>query len=528
MDSSDGRIISAKLIETPATAPVFVRPMDAHLDGRAASIYEQRSDGGRYHSESLLAEVANSVMGYSTAPERRVQLPGGYDQCRFRIIIEYLETRMNNTEKVSYIVGYTDHDERLERGGGSISFDKSMRVYFNTISSLTRSRSGRGGRTKYKVNDRSHVLTPPDLDRDDLGRRGRRVDRWESDDAHMLIPSVIAGHMNNDNLGEIVGMNVKRSQVDDTRSSIKIIGSKRTSSANSIPSVYMSKVLAGYDSAKRNRVDREASNLRVLGDVMDAVQDDVLSNSAFFHDIIVNSEYNEDGYITWGQLCRLYPELDDDRVTECSPLGDHYRHRPGVDNVEHWDNTDMESIIANILVSSIPPMMSELLFEEIELSITNDTADGEISIAVDMYHSLFEKIDLRNNLDTLIYRIKHYLLAGQPWTLPMFHITATLSTRYESVVDVEYDDDEARIYRFASYADALATPLLSLDGGRIDNISNSLESLMEVIDTKYEESAREELRGDDRDDRSDRGRGRRSSGRGVSGLILPDDKHSRI
>ena len=527
-------VIGAFMIETPATAPVFARSINARLTGRVEEIYRETSDGGRKNSESLMASIANSVLGYSTEPERRISMPGGFDQSRFRVVIEYRESAMNRTEKISYIVGYTDHDD-MERDGGSVHFDKRMKVYFNNVALVTRSTGTRTGAQAYRVDNRSQILTAPDVGEKDIldeviasRRRKDRSSSYSPMDGHLLIPSIVIGRMGNAHIPDLVGMpNIRRSDIEDSRSSLRTLGAKRTNGMNAVPAHYLSRVLEGHSQVRRGNQasdnDGPRANTKRIADLQREVEDDTLSNSGFFHTLMVDTHFPEDGYVTWGELIKLFPELDDDRIVTALPLAKRYKDRPSVDNVSHWDSTDMETIIANILVSSITPMLSELLFDEVDISITNDTRDGKVSVVIEHYYSMFGDLDLIAQAETLEFRIRRWVLDGQPWMDCPIDIHGTLSTNYECALNIEYDGGRPESYRFASYADARGSALISIDEGKIDAISDSLGTLMGIIDEKYEESTESRLiipRMSDRDFvDSDRTRSRnRDRGRD---LILP-------
>lgn len=537
MSNDRVEVIRAFMIETPATAPIFARSVDAHLDSRVENIYREKSDDGRMNSESLIAGIANSVLGFTTAPERRVQMPGSYDQSRFRVVIEYRETSMGRTEKISYIVGYTDHDETT-RTGDRIQFSRRMRVFFNNVSSVTRQLGDRTGAQKYRVNNRSQILTTPGVDEDDImderiarQRRSDRGSRYKPVDGHLLIPSIVIGRMSTEHIPELVGMpNIRREDIEDQRSSLRTIGARRTNSMNAVPAHYLSKVLAGHSDVRRGnqRTDNDGkhSPIKRIADLQREVEDDTLSNSAFFHTLVVKTNYVDDGFVEWGELTDLFPELDDDRVCQASPLAKRYRDRPGVNQVEHWDSLDTETIIANTLVSTITPMLTELLFDEIDFTITNDTRDGNVSVVLHDYMSMFDSMELSEHRDTLEYRIKRWVLDGQPWLQCTINITGTLSTMYECALVVEYDGGRPTPYRFATYADALSSSLVSIDDSKIDAISDSLTSLMKIIDEKYEVKNDSQLmlpreRDNDRDDRSRSERDGRGRDRGIE-LVLPD------
>lgn len=474
------------MIETPATAKIPARPIRCHQTGdfdRAVNDYANRTNDGKMHSESLLSPIANSVIQLDSTPERIVDLPGGHDESRFVVLIEAVENSGTRTERVTYISGYTDHFDYVNAPGDVTDVAKDMQIYFNGTVSATRT-ARRGGGAKISLTDTSQILTSPVRDLDDLRtRRGRK------DELQLLTPSSVTHLLSQqavaDNFGTDYG------NVRDTRTSLGVMTVMRSRRDNNCPSTYMSRILGGYDQSRLASKD-DVVNLKTFGEMQAMVSDSPVQNSVFFRRLIEDGDFVEDGYVTWRSLTTLFPEIRRNKLLDVILL-DKKERVVNWRDCENMSSEMPEALIANMIVASLPPMFMDLMFDEVDITITNDTDDGKTEVTIHGYYSFFEGIDFIQNLDTLEHRIKFWVIEGQWFTNTLYHITGVISARGISNLEVSYDDEDSIPYTYASFADASASSMLSSKEDALKDIAGSLGRLIEVIDERFDRHKHEEL-----------------------------------
>lgn len=482
------RIVSMHMLETPATAPIYTKRMKSNVGNRTLRMYEDLTSGGRIHSESLLAGVANSSLYYSAEGSKQINMPGGYDQSRFRIVIEFIESSMGSGENVSYITGYTDHFDYVDKGG-KIDFDRDMRIYFNEIRTIVvRKTNNFRNRSETTVRDSSRILSRFDDD-----RKGRS---YTGADTHLLTPGVVTQVMQADDLHKTLGALADDIEINDTRTSLMMNNNHRSRTSDRIPTHYLTRVLDGYSRSRMSDLRGENDSIRTLANAVKKSGDSSLANSKFFDTLLAETDYDYDGYVTWGAFSRVFDEINSrDCDVEIHTLGrDRIRKSISNENVARWDDASLECMIANIVVSGIPPMMPDLRFESIDFTVHNDTDDGTVMVTIDNYGTLFDDLDMTKEIEQLEYRIEEFLFQGCEFVdNVLFHVQGQISQNDDSIVYVSVEDDEDRVYKFPNWADALATPLLTETQADVMDLADDLKKLISVIDENIEQTRESQL-----------------------------------
>ena len=488
------RIVTMKMLETPATAPIYTKRMKSNVGSRTLRMYEDLTSGGRIHSESLLSGVANSSLYYSAEGSKQINMPGGYDQSRFRIIIEFVESAMGSGENVSYITGYTDHFDYVERGS-NVDFDADMRIYFNEIRTIAVRRTNNfRDRAEMTVRDSSRILSRIDDDRHSRSRS------YTGSDTHLLTPGVVTQVMQADDLHKTLGVRADEIEINDTRTSLMMNNNHRSRTSDRIPTHYLTRILDGYSRSRMSDLRGENDSIRTLANAVKKSGDSSLANSKFFDTLLAETDYDFDGYVTWRDFKRTFDEINSrDCDVEIHTLGrDRIRRSISNENVARWDDASLECAIANIVVSGIPPMMPDLKFESVDFTVHNDTDDGSVMVTIDNYGPLFDNLDMTKEVEQLEYRIEEFLFQGCDFVdNVMFHVQGQISQNDDSIVYVSVDDDEDRVYKFPNWADALATPLLTETQADVMDLADDLKKLISVIDENIESSRESKLILDD-------------------------------
>ncbi len=479
-------LLGMKMLETPATAPTFRRKMQSNITDRTIRMYEDASRGGKIHSESLLASVANSALHYSNDCEA-VYLPGGFGETRYRVAIEFLETQMGSTENISYITGYTDHMD-CSNGNGGLDFPAEMRFYFNEIRSVaTRRGNNLRGATTRSVKDTSQIFSRID--------DGRTSNAYQQPDTHLMTPAVVTQTMQANVLHQTLGLQQHEIEINDSRTSMMMHNNYRSQGSNRVRSTYLTRVLDGYSRARLGDIGKQRQEIGILADAIHHSGDASIANSRFFEILLADTDYDFNGYVTWRELKRCFPEiLGRDCDVSVHPMSqDRLQRSFGLDNITPWNDNSLETMISNITVAGIPAMMPDLLLEEITFSANNDTEDGSIFVLIDNYATMYDDLNRDKELETLENRIRYHLYSGCDFVdNVMFHVQGTISTQYECTLAVSVDDEEDQVYRYPSFAAALDTSLVSTSQEDVYHIADDMRKLLEVTDSTadsmYEES----------------------------------------
>lgn len=474
------RVLNVTMLETPATAPIYRRKLQSNITDRTVRMYEDATRGGQINSPTLLATAANSALYYSSDAEA-VQMPGGYGESRYRVVIEFLETQMGSTENISYITGYTDHMDSVHVGD-RFDFAPDMRFFFNEIrTTSTRRANNIRNATQRVIRDNSQIFSRIDAD---------NVGSFRSSDTHLLTPGVVTQVMQAEKLHESLGLQQHEIEINDTRTSLMMQNNYRSQASDRVRSDYMYRVMNGYSKSRYQDVQGQQQDVRILANAVHHSGDASLVSSRFFEAMFADTDYDFNGYVTWRELTRTFPELlgRDCDVTVHGMSQQRIQSSYGLDNCTPWYDNSLETTISNIIVSGIPTMLPDLLLEEVTFTIHNDTTDGGLYVAIENFATVFDDLDRRNEIKSLEYRIEHHLFAGCDFlSNVLFHAHGTVSMPFECVAAVSVDDQEAQVYRYPNWGSALGTSLVSNSQEDVYHLADDFRKLMGVVDESVED-----------------------------------------
>lgn len=362
-------------------------------------------------------------------------------------------------------------------------FPHDMRFYFNEIrSSSSRQADNLHGGAIHRVRDTSQIFSRIDSN--------IAPGSFRTPDTHLLTPGVITQVMQANTLHESLGLEQHEIEINDTRTSLMMQNNYRSRANNRVRSDYMSLVMGGYASSRHQDIQGSETSMRVLANAVHHSGDASLISSRFFEQIMADTDYDFNGYITWRELCRVFPEvMSNDCEVAVHPLS-HQRivDTPHLDNCTPWYDNSLETTISNIIVSGIPTMLPDLLLEEVQFTVHNDTVDGGLYVSIDNYATMYHDLDRREAITQLEYRIEQHLFAGCDFVnAVMFHAQGTISLPYECITAVSVDDAEAQRYRYANWSSALGTSLVSNNQEDVYNLADDFRKLMDVVDNSVDD-----------------------------------------
>ena len=500
----DCEIIEAHFFEVPpskvfATRPITSSCRESNLDVMIRR-YRDDTDNGRLNSATTVASIANSLFEPSGSPEREVELPGGTRRSRMVVMLVVKEYGTHSVDKIQYIAGFSDIYQLDELSDADGNIGDRVQFYFNSVIVARTSRSGESRRQSTKVQSSSQIVGQPDgrnyrdLRRDDRPRQ--RMRNGESQE-FLLSPRSVANVMSEEAIRKSIGGSSRSSEHRND-----LDGTKRINYADRLSSSYLGRILDGYGQASRNRrysnEDQFARrDINFASEFMTKLKDKTAVELSFFQEIMTDSEFDIQGYIEYGDLRRIFPEIEDDRVGRVHLIDRDDEFDP--DFGEGWVNSRQETIIANQIVSSLPPLMIDLMITEASFIITNEESDDG---GIEMYYnrdtgavkSLFSGTLKTEAMDVLRDRVLCQVMPGMGFTNADFFINATVSLTRESQVNVAFDGGSIREYPFPSFADAMASPLVTVDPELIEEIASDIGRFTGAID---------EFLGDDTDIESD-------------------------
>ena len=464
------RIVKSMMVESGTYNQEFTRPYIGSTDSDVVALYTEQTNQGRQVDRNTLAGIAGRIIAPSAVPDAQVSVSNGWATRRIIFMIEIIEL---NTRLTTVIMGYADKVD-LSIGG---LVDPNLRLTINSSITLNtvEYETPTGPQVRKRVVENSHLLgiqTMNSLHAIDpsYNQDGQRV--------YMQRPTDIAnnlslGHMN----AGIIG---------DGRTQIVPNKQTRSRRANNSAPVYLSEVINGIvQTAQAPELEGPHVSAQEVYSQAGAVmgESNVHSDPTLRY-ISNNSNLRNEGNVTWGNMCHIFPDLD--RVTEyykhsdtVQPLSGHFESTHG--SFEYWDRVSWEALMATTVFHTLPSIISQSMLVGITGTMTNVTAEGIPMVNITNAHSFIDGFDRTLAVQQVEHRILTELFPGlslgnQRTVFVAFNINLIR----DGWVSIAIDGKPPIEYSSPCFADGLLLPTLATNENSLSSLAGHINTLVMV------------------------------------------------
>lgn len=522
-------LIKLTMLQMNGMLDQYTQPHSMDLRKHVIDDIARVTDNGSNINAFRLAKHATGLLVPDTTKRRnvRVHAPNGWETDRLAFSMVVAINNRSRTKTYLYIVGTTDMDG--SSGTDSrIRFDSKMRLYFNNVTKIHMNESSLKGNSVWVPRIQAHdqILNRDSLmgfDGRNVGFRERPVSLRPTDLFRRRTGAVsFAKSVNDDNVNNMCG--AFTSQL------------KASSRINNSTSYYMHRNLSSYI-ASASEPERahyhDDGNVDTLDLAHNRVEETDLEIDPYFEELKDQTRILDDGYITYGELLKLNPDYDWDKLA----FG---RRKSGrrldLSNQAGWKGTDNETLAARIICQSLPGIMINSMYSELEdMVLKSHVRPGQNHVEVAMIWPYVDGISVKANFpyfegacnDVLI----HEATCGG-----RFEIEARINANIDTLIKIHIrvDGGPEAYFEFPACMDAGQAPTMETDHRSFDALAKGVVGLAAelsarrlrddpntasepVILTSSErrrDGERSERRSDQRDGRSrdsDRDRDRRPS-----------------
>lgn len=351
------RVNKLILVETPGYNNMVTRPYEATMDGYAINQAKEVMQYGRYTDVGHIGKVATSLIRPSGSEMEASTITEGWGSSRLRFLLEIdLFSEVGPTTR-KIIQGYTSH---VGVNFFTKTIDHQMHLYFNNVITLRRSvyYTPHGEQERWSIAEADQIL----MGTADFNFNG------SSTVTKTLRPEDIFVSASHSGAG---------GDVLDMTTGFYASPIKRNNRKNNIPSNYLSSVMKGYQSAFSNNGfsdNLETSN--AFDTAAGYLVENSVSSDQFFSRLLMNtSSFNEGGFVTYGELLSLSPEIDSNAIIV--PLRNvmedpNQQFNPIHGGGEHWQGSNNETLWASILLQALPGLMMDSFITRIAFRATNE------------------------------------------------------------------------------------------------------------------------------------------------------------
>lgn len=485
-------------VQTGTYQAQHLRPFKSNTSQNVVNQLREATNDGLNLGVSAVQEISADVITPQGMVEGEVMIPEGFTSRRFRIMARVFEEhpflKGSSTQRVFF--GYSDH---CEVGLQSGIIDPNMRIYFNSETIIAEHiiNTPHGPQTQAKIIGSNQIISPVNMVGGDNGMFAKPSSFLirPEDNFNLMQTKAVAK-----NLQETGLVDVHIDSSYDHRTMVGEGGSfKYSMRKDTSPVRYLSSSLSAYQHARKEYnssmhdtddilFNRGTDSTEVLfGEAAANCRNSSITSNTFLGILRDHTGFMERGYVTWGELTGLFPELLN---SQCARFamddGQSIRKVSHADHSRSWNGADYTSIGASLLAQAVPSIMMDTFFRQVSFAVTNGNGPNEyiFEIHPGATASIIKGIDMRPYVMELERRIKvdvlHNITRGNQ--LP-FKISMISDLAGESIIDISIGADPVERFVAPTFADSLFSPIITRNHGLSGEIANDITWLVkQVID----------------------------------------------
>jgi hypothetical protein len=445
-----------------------LRPFGITVNAATLSKLETVTRGGTNLGISAMQQVANDIIAPQAMPEGAVSIANGWASRRFRFLLKAQESHQlfggMTTQRIFF--GTTDHCD------ASVNFlPDDMRIYFNSETVVTETlRPGPNGPTKeVMVTGSNQIVSPIEY------QHNQNTNLYTNPTAHLVRPE------------DMFSIGQSQAVVDTLNRTGALPGG--------VDVILDSRTMVGQGGAYKYSARRDTSPTRYLADAMGAMQHAVMESqmnnfdgvptskdhlyqeaqshatnqdihsNTFFAALKDHCGFMEKGYVTFGELRRLFPELNRyGDVTHFSLAGTGVRQVNLAEQSNHWNGADNTTIAASLLAQVIPAAMMDNYIRNVSFAATNGNAPGQFAIEIHekATRSVIDGINMIPYLNAFLHRLRVDVLGviSHNNQVP-FNVSMMSDLAGDSVIDIRIGAESVIRYVAPTCCDSLFSPVLT-------------------------------------------------------------------
>lgn len=492
MNSVLPEVVKSIFVESGTYQPMELRTYETQFHAGAVEKFNIATNGGVNIGKNALATVAADIITPSTAPSASLSIDEGWGTRRFTFVVEIRmpDTSLDSAGTSVVLTGYTNYTDVSMSG----QFDPNMRLYFNSsniVSELT-TRLANGQITKRRVlKDSSHLLGssviqninpyaqpnamaqatgfPPPV----MANGGSQV--------YWMTPKSVVDEMGNQQHQQ--SMYGSSTVLDYRRVSnpLDVIRSRRD---NTVTSSYLSGILSSVSNESGKALGTTDDELVALSEAAYSLQEMSNYSDPVITRLITMSDFMVTGYVTWGQMCHIFPGLNERTLyTERkSAVLTSNVPTPDANTTEHWRGLNFETQIANSISQLVPALMTSCLIGNLSFTFTNDNPTASPEIQIFNGNALIDGVVLSSLTNRFIHRFNNEVvpvITNQGRSIVTLLVHSNIGA--ETQINVSYENGPAIPFCAPTFCDAMYSPIITPFEFTLSNISSDLYTLASMV-----------------------------------------------
>lgn len=469
----------AFFVESGTYQQPVLRTYKTNFNSEIVNDYLTATENGTQIVPAAMSNISNAILSPTAQIDGYVGIENGWEERRMTFVMEVLvPDRFGGIPRTVVLVGYTNHTDVSPI---SKVFDPNMRLYFNTstvLTTITHRHPTMGIINRKCMMDSSHLLNRSVVE--NILGNNQLNNAYVNQELWYATPRNVIYEMHNQ-LGASEGVYTPTNQ--DFRVQGNKLSIDRSRRDNAVPTSYLSKILKGVSTANAAlSTGISVDEMDGLTNASQTVKEERLDIDGVMLELNTfdNGFFMHAGYITWGQLQRMIPNIDS--VTTFSMRASAVVQTNVPDavsgNFSHWSGANAETLIANRVSQLIPAIMTSSLLGTLSFVFSNDNITMEPMLSITSAQPLIEGLDfsqLANQFQARFLSEVAPAVTDQNRTLINMIVQCGLGT--ETYISISRNGEPEVPFCAPTFCDALYTPILSPSQNQLTAIASDLHNI---------------------------------------------------
>ncbi|AEH03490.1 hypothetical protein AVT69_gp064 [Pseudomonas phage PhiPA3] len=490
------RITKMIAVQTGTYQEQHVRPFNINANKEAVQRLDIATRGGNNLGVQAVQEVASDIIVPQAMVEGVVGIKEGWRSRRFRFMMNVNETHpfIQGTVTQRIFFGYSDHCDASAQ-----YLPDDMRVYFNseTIVVSAIQNTVNGPQRVVNIVGTNQIVSPVDMMGGSNGMFARATSHLcrPEDMFNIQQTQTVAQRLQDSGMFDgVIARSIDHRTMVGEGGAFKYSTRRDTS-----PVRYLSNSLNAYQHSVKELAMAEhgddmfgqPSQEVLFGEAASHCRNASIHSNTFLAMLKDHAGYMERGYVTWGELRAIFPELNQygqGGVTNFAM--DNGRSIQKVSMAEDsagWAGADYTSIGASLLAQAIPSIMMDTYLRRISFAVTNGM--GPNNYAVEIHptgtKSIIDDLDtatITKHIMEFERRLGTDILnnISRGNQIP-FKISMASDLAGDSVIDISVGGEPVARFVAPTFSDSLFSPVITRNDQLPTNMSGDLTWLVQQV-----------------------------------------------
>lgn len=456
--NSQAKLTGLLMVHTNTYNDQVIRPFEANVNTNIMESLREATQYGESISSAGLAGVAGSVLRPQAQAASGIVMYNGWDTRRIRFMLSVTVPMGGGGFVHEVVSGYTDH-YGLSVDGTSV--DPNMRLFFNNtvvMNSCQVPTAGMGMQNQVRVAEATHLLMP-----------APGYSNGSAIDTHTMRPEDLMNAIS-------TNMITDGSRLD-MRTNFAMSPVKKSYRTNALAPEYLARTLKAVDHAMQ--IDNNMEHNTLYAEARGFVKEPMLNADMFIGMLAHRTRFKENGFITYAELCAVFPETESVRTTIMPREAQRVTSMmPGRGETEYWHMPTNETVIATILTHAVPALMMELMLTKLTFTATNMTLNGQPEIQFRDPRGFIDGMDMTPYVQRFMHRFLTEVMADITRNnLFQVNLAMTCNILGDTMITISISGGASVDYVAPSFCDAMFSPLITTDLFAFQAMAHDLDTL---------------------------------------------------